>query len=229
MDLKKAYETINREILLKKLPFYGIRGLPLELISDYLSCRTQVVKIGNQVSDRRKLLTGLPTGSVLSCILFLLYVNDLPNISDQITPILFADDTTLSFSGSNMENVTSKCNSELEKFLVWTQANRLCINTEKSFKIVISKRLFDQTNIYLNNALIENKRFGRFLGVTIDQNMNFKIHIDEMCKKISKSIGIIHHLKNYLSTTSLISLYYCLVYPYLTYCSLVWAVLMSRI
>ena len=170
--------------------------MPLELISDYLSCRTQVVKIGNQVSDRRKLLTGLLTGSVLSCILFLLYVNDLPNISDQITPILFADDTTLSFSGSNMENVTSKCNSELEKFLVWTQANRLRINTEKSFKIVISKRLFDQTNIYLNNALIENKRFGRFLGVKIDQNMNFKIHIDEMCQKISKSIGIIRHLKN---------------------------------
>ena len=181
-----------------------------------------MVKIGDQVSDRREILTGLPTGSVLSCILFLIYVNDLPNISSEFTPVLFADDTTLSFRGSCMEEVVLTSNAELVKFCEWTRANRLMVNTDKTFHIDISTRSFSPSNIYFDGALIENNSSGRFLGVLIDNKMNFKSHIDEVCKKVSRSIGILYHLKNYLQIPSLISIYYSLVYPYLNYCSLVW-------
>ena len=153
IDLQKAYETINRDILLKKLPYYGIRGIPLELLSDYLSGRTQVVRLGNCLSQRREITTGLPTGSVLSCILFLLYINDLPRISSQLTPFLFADDTTLSFKGSSANDLTSICNSELDKFLTWTRANRLKINESKTFQINISTRSASPPNIHLNNSI----------------------------------------------------------------------------
>ena len=192
IDLKKAYETVNRQILIKKLYYYGFRGVPLDLLSDYLSFRTQVVKIGDQVSDRREILTGLPTGSVLSCILFLIYVNDLPNISSKFTPVLFADDTTLSFRGSCMEEVVLTSNAELVKFSEWTRANRLMVNTDKTFHIDISTRSFSPSNIYFDGALIENNSSGRFLGVLVDNKMNFKSHIDEVCKKVSRSIGILY-------------------------------------
>ena len=222
IDLQKAYETINRDILLKKLTFYGIRGLPLKLFSDYLSARTQVVRLGSCLSQSKEITTGLPTGSVLSCILFLLYINDLPHISPHITPFLFADDTTLSFSGSSVNELTLTCNSELEKFLTWTQANRLAINTGKTFQINIATRCFTPPNLYLNNTLITTKSNGKFLGIFIDDKMRFKSHIDFICTKISKSIGILYHLKGYLPTPSLISLYYSIVYPYLIYCTSIW-------
>ena len=134
VDLQKAYETINRDILLNKLKYYGIRGIPLALFTDYLATRTQVVRLGNCFSQSREIATGLLTGSVLSCILFLLYINDLPLISPSITPFLFADDTTLSFSGSSIYELTQVCNIELNNFLTWTQANRLSINASKTYQ-----------------------------------------------------------------------------------------------
>ena len=170
------------------------------------------------------LTTGLPTGSVLSCILFLLYVNDLPKISPSITPVLFADDTTLSFSGSSMSELATLCSlsSELKKFITWSRANRLAVNVSKTFQINISTCHFHPPDIFLDNSLIASKTKGKFLGVVLDNKLTFADHIKEVSSKISKSIGIIHHLKNYLQVPTLISLYYSLVYPYLTYCILIW-------
>ena len=222
IDLQKAYDTIDRNILLGKLEKYGIRGLPLRLISSFLSDRSQVVRVGDTYSDKLNIPIGLPTGSVLSCLLFLLYVNDLPHLSQLMTPFLYADDTTLSFSGPSMEELAVLCNSELDKFNSWTEANRLSINANKTFSIIISNKSFDLPALNIKGNSIEHRDFGKFLGVTVDSRLNFKRHISEVSAKISKSVGILFKLKPYLPSETLLIIYYSLVFPYLNYCSIVW-------
>ena len=222
IDLQKAYDTINRDILLSKLELYGIRGIPLRFIASFLSMRSQRVRVDGAMSQKREIPIGLPTGSVLSCMLFLLYINDLPLISNLISPILYADDTTLSFRSPSMRDLSTTCNTELEKYTTWTEANRLSINAQKTFSIIISNRPYENPLLYINDTPIENKNCGKFLGVTIDSKLNFSKHISEVSSKIAKSIGVLYKLKSYLPTETLVTIYYSLVYPYLNYCAMIW-------
>ena len=135
IDLQKAYDTINHGILLRKLEICGIRGIPLRLISSFLSHRSQVVSINFTLSREDTVLSGLPTGSVLSCMLFLIFINDLPNISDLFSPTIYADDTTLTFAETDISRLETNANIELNKFLSWTYANRLSVNPNKSFQL----------------------------------------------------------------------------------------------
>ena len=224
VDLQKAFDTVNHSILIRKLEQYGIRGLPLALISDYLCNRTQRVKIFNSFSSVRPVNLGIPQGSILGPILFLLYINDLPNISNVFFPVLFADDTTITFCDKFPNIFVNKCNADLEKLNSWTISNRLSINTEKTFYIVITNQIIDQPfpNVILNNEIIQMAQSGKFLGVILDHKMKFNLHINAICRKISKSIGILFKLRDYLPLPKLICLYYTFIYPYLIYCNLVW-------
>ena len=132
IDLRKAFDTINHKIVLRKLEFYGIRGLPLKLHSTYLTNRFQCVRFKTACSDLKPICIGLPQGSILAPILFLLFINDLPNISQNFKSILFADDTTLSFNHSNYTDLNTTCNVELKSFHKWTLANRLTLNVDKT-------------------------------------------------------------------------------------------------
>ena len=116
VDFRKAFDCINHAILLRKLECYGVRGVPLDLLSTYLSNRAQHVNINGSSSSVRYARLGVPQGSVLGPLLFLVYINDLCNISSNYMPVLFADDTTLCFRNSNLSNLTSLCNSELQNF-----------------------------------------------------------------------------------------------------------------
>ena len=227
IDFQKAFDTINHSILLSKLEIYGIRGLPLQLISNYLQNRHTIVKINNAFSSPKPLHLGLPQGSVLSPILFLLYINDLPNISTSFKPILFADDTTLCFNNPDLSILNETCNSELEKFFSWTICNRLSINYDKTFIISVSN-LFTNTNlpntgdIILNGSAIKTENSCKFLGVFIDKKMKFDVHIQYISKKISKNIGILFRIRDLVPHQVLKSLYYSYIYPYLYYCIVVW-------
>ena len=116
IDFRKAFDTLNHIILARKLEAYGIRGPPLRLIVNYLQNRTQYVKINGTLSSIGHLTLGIPQGSVLGPLLFLIYINDLPNISERFQSILFADDTTLSFRGGNPAELTELCNTEFNGF-----------------------------------------------------------------------------------------------------------------
>ena len=224
IDFKKAFDTINHPILIKKLEAYGIRGLPLELMTNYLQNRKQFVKIGKTFSNEGEITLGIPQGSVLGPLLFLIYINDLPNLSTRYQTILFADDTTLSFKGDNLPDLVQLCNTELNEFSKWAVANRLSINTEKTFYNVVSNLTndFNPIDIKLNNHSIIHKRVITFLGVIIDEKLKYKDHINFVCKKNSKSIGILNKLKNLLPFYTMKNLYFALVYPYLNYCNLIW-------
>ena len=222
VDLQKAYDTINREILLKKLDAYGVRGVPLDFIHSFLSDRTQRTKMNDTFSNYKIIPTGLPTGSVLSCTLFLLYINDMPQTFKNMYPIIYADDTTLSCHGTSMQTIARDCNEDLNSFYEWTKANRLSINTQKTHTFILSNRPYDQPQIYINNSPITSSTSAKFLGVTLDSNMKFNLHTKEIATKIASSAGVLYNLQNYLPTETLTTLYYTLVYPYINYCIMIW-------
>ena len=224
IDFRKAFDTVQHDILIKKLEKYGIRGPALALMKSYLLSRTQKVKISGYISSPKQITIGIPQGTCLGPLLFLIYVNELPKISDFTFPIIFADDTTLCMRGDNINDLVTRANFELEQFYDWATANRLTINTDKTFTMTVTNKRLPTTlpAVTINDITIPSQFSGKLLGFTIDNKLSFKLHITNICKKVAKSTGIIYKLQKYLPTSSLISLYYTFVYPHLLYCNLAW-------
>ena len=225
VDFSKASDTVDRAILLRKLEKCGIRGTPLRLMSSYLSDRRQCVLIDGVTSSVRSIDRGVPQGSVLGPLLFLIYINDLPNCSQNFHSIMFADDTTLCFQNVNLSMLEAQCNAELSKFYEWSCANRLTVNADKTYLNIISNFIIDpqfQPNIFLNHTQIRREKVITFLGVKLDEKLKFNSHISYICNKVSKSIGILNRLKPFVSHCTLKNLYYSFVYSYISYCNLIW-------
>ena len=223
IDFSKCFDTLNRSILLKKLEIYGIRGIPLALFRSYLTDRFQAVKVNNTISQFKMINAGVPQGSVLGPLLYLIYVNEIPNISSQFTTCLFADDTTLIFENSNKYDLFRSCDYGINLFYSWCCANRLSINISKTKSMLFSNTLtqFDIADIHMNGIKIDYSSSLRFLGVIIDDNLKFNLHINEINKKISKNIGVIYRLKEYVPNSTLIAVYRSIIECYLNYSNLV--------
>ena len=204
------------------MELYCIKNIANSVTKNYLSNRSQSVRINNDISEPRPIHIGLPQGSILGPLLFLFFINDLPNISDNFSSILFADDTTLSFSSQSVHSLELICNNELEKVYNWTVANRLSINLgkNKTFFILHTYRSINESDISvkINNIPIEICNEGPFLGINIDSKLKFVGHINNTCNKIAKSIGIIYKMKNLVPKSVLKQMYYSLIYPYINYC-----------
>ena len=225
IDFSRAFDTVNRNILFRKLQAYGIRGVALKLIISYFTNRKQYVHINGYSSSFKIIDIGIGQGTVLGPLFFLIFINDLPNISQNFRTILYADDSTFSFRGKDINSLAVTCNSELQKFMEWTRANRLSVNTDKTFyNIVTNSRatLDENFQIIMDNKPISRKRSIRFLGIILDENLKFKDHVSYVTSKISKSIGILYKLRCLVSEHTLRSLYYALVFPYLLYGNIVW-------
>ena len=225
LDLSKAFDTVDHAILISKLDHYGIRGLPLVWIQNYLSNKFQYVEYNGFCSQSNKIKCSVPQGSILGPLLFLLYINDLCNTTEIGELILFADDTNLFYSHGNVSSLMSLINSELSMLNGWFQANKLSVNISKTnyiiFKARQRKKIFD-FNLKINNKEINRVNEVCFLGVILDENLSWKAHISHVAHKVSKSIGIIYRSSFYLFKSALRMLYYALVYPYLQYCITVW-------
>ena len=223
-DFSKAFDTINHHILFRKLELCGIRKNALRLLHSYLVNRKECVWIGKELSTYRDVTIGVPQGSILGPLLFLLYINDLSSISNLCLPILYADDTTICLKNSSNTDLIHNANLILNNLFLWTTANRISLNIDKTFFLFVStcSDPIETDCLKLNNQIIQCKKSGKFLGVIIDDKLKFNLHINSICNKISKSIGKMHRLRYMLPTICLFTLYYWFINPYLMYCNLVW-------
>ena len=167
----------------------------------------------------------MPQGSILGPLFFLLYINDICNVSQLVETVLFADDTNIFFSHKDPQYVIDSLNNELEKLSDWFQANKLSLNTEKTKFMVFKprqKKFCLDIQLFINNKCIEQVKETVFLGVILDENLSWKSHFSHIANKISKSIGVIYKASFCLPLESLRILYYSMIYPYLQYCVIVW-------
>ena len=225
IDLKKAFDTVNHTILLTKLNHYGIRGVVLDWFKSYLSQRAQFVNINGHNSLSLPVTCGVPQGSILGPLLFLLYVNDLPNTSSLLTFHLFADDTNIYFSSKNLSHLEATLNCELKSVAEWMKCNRLALSISKTnFILFHSSKLKPNQSlrIKIDDTPIKQVDSTKYLGITFDSNLTWKSHVNELCLKLSKTVGILSKVRHFVNKHILVMLYYSLIYPFLTYGVHVW-------
>ena len=237
MDLSKAFDTLDHTILLHKLRYYGVKGSALSWFNSYLSNRYQYVEINGIKSSLQSLSTGVPQGSVLGPLLFLVYMNDIPNASTVLKFILFADDTSLMDSinlsiSPNNDFELDRLNEELSKIYDWLAVNKLSLNVSKTKLMIFhhpNKKLPQQWEVKINDTSIERVREFCFLGLIINENLTWKTHIDKISNKVSKYTGILNKLKRFLPPYILRTLYCSLIQSQLNYCILTWGFDSKRI
>jgi hypothetical protein len=226
LDLSKAFDTLNHDILFSKLERYGIRGVALNWVKSYFNNRTQFVQYNKFSSARIAIQCGVPQGSILGPLFFILYINDLPNASHLVKPLLFADDTSICYASSDPIVLATVLNEALLNISTWMKANKLSVNIDKTNYIIFQptqKKSTYEILLLLDDRLITQKKQIKFLGVLLDENLSWKPHINYVCKKVSKSIGVIYRARFNLSKSTKLSLYYTLIYPYLIYCNTIWS------
>ena len=224
LDLSKAFDTIDHDILLYKLSHYGIRGKALDWFRSYLFNRKQFVNVNGNESSFKNISCGVPQGSLLGPLLFILYINDFPNSSTLLSFILFADDSNIFFSHRDPQILLDTVNNELEFVQDWIYANKLSLNIAKTQYMVFKN---NQTrslpgHITINNVNLKQTECTKFLGLYIDNDLSWKSHINHLCKLLSRNTGILYKLKDFFPINILQTLYGTLINSYIYYGILAW-------
>ena len=220
VDLRKAFDNVNHEILLSKLEHYGIRDAILNWFQSYSFDRKQFVSFNGESSGLLINNCGVPQGSVLGPLLFLLYINDLPNISKVLNFYLFADDTNIYYESNSLSELERTVNKELRKLYLWLNVNRLSLNLDKTNFIIFhpfNKPSKQNVTIKINKKACVEKECNKYLGILIDSSLSWKHHILSLTKKISRSIGIMYKLGPFLPLKVMKNVYYSLIYSHMVY------------
>ena len=227
MDLSKAFDTIDHTILLHKLYHYGFRGIAYDWFSNYLYNRKQFVSYNGTASSKLNISCGVPQGSILGPLLFIIYMNDICNTSKLLSFILFADDTTVLYSHNDLSILCDTLNIELSEVSNWFKANKLSLNAKKTNQMYFgtsyqTRNIDDQHTIYLDGTKLVRVREAKFLGITIDENLTWKKQISNTCRSCSRNIGVLNKVKYFLPKHVMYQLYCSMVLCYLNYGILLW-------
>ena len=226
LDIRKAFDSINHNILLSKMRSnFGISGNELLWFESYLTNREQ--QCGGILSSVGKLKCGVPQGSILGPLLFLLYINDLLQCLQKTTPGLYADDTGIYASSYNVNDLIDNINYDLNIITQWMKNNKLQIHPKKSKCMFITspyeiKNIPQGIPILINNVPVPRVSSYKCLGVTLDEKLNWEHHIDTIIKKVNAGIAVIKRMKTYVPQEFLQTVYNALIQPYFDYCCQLW-------
>ena len=201
LDLQKAFDTVDHTILLHKLAMIGFGGKVLNFISSYLENGQQYVSYNNKRSNLKTIEYGVPQGSVLGPLLFLLYINDLPSALQDCDMVLYADDTSIFCSG---KQCAEKMQNSLDQASTWFRENKLTVNQQKSEILTFGKI----NSLSLRSYDFKNSETCKYLGIIIDKKLTFVDHIKKVRLKLSQFCGIVFKVRHYFSRKQLIMLYH---------------------
>jgi hypothetical protein len=221
LDFKRAFETVNRKLLLEKMSRYGFEGSTVNWFKDYLSNRMQNTKINNYISSHKKCDIGVPQGSVLGPLLFVLYINDIVSAVDFVKIRLFADDTLLYVECNNVNDGIDKINHDLVNIMDWLNYNSLALNVKKTKAMIISRKdVRAEKQIKVDNDQIEIVNEFSYLGVLIDSKLSFINYSNYIVRKMTMKFHMLNRLSAKFSNVPILCmLYKTLIQPHIDFCA----------
>ena len=223
IDFSKAFDMVDHKVLLHKLQHYGIRGHAYTWFKSYLEGRKQFVELSGKQSSTMNLEYGVPQGSILGPLLFIIYINDIPEIHRLAKFILYADDANILICGSDTTDIRNKFETLSSALEVWVSANGLALNLKKTNYMIFSNRKITLSfTTTISNRPIERRESARFLGVIVDEKLSWRQHITMVKAKMSRYIGIMFKLKGILPFMARKNIFHSFVQSHINYCALVW-------
>ncbi len=239
LDLSKAFDLVNHHVLLQKLNQVGVRGVPADWIHSYLSERQQCVEIpfiSKSVlqisrSDFKHMAWGVPQGSIIGPLLFLVFINDASTSVSKGNVSLFADDTAVAFCEPSKPLLEQSIFSEINNLLQWLTSNKLRVNADKTSLIEFSIQNRNETGLacLLGESEVYSVDSTKYLGLVIDKNLRFSKHVDKVSRSVSAGIFVLRKLAAHLKIEHLLNIYYGIIYPHLLYALPLWGFSSSRV
>ena len=225
LDFQKAFDTVNHEILIKKLHHYGIRGITNQWFKSYLTNRTQKTKVNDCISEEIEITYGVPQGSILGPLLFLVYINDMHEAVTHSLIHHFADDTNILYCNKSLKKINKYINHDLSQIVQWLRANRISLNANKTELIIFrpkNKNITKQLNFRISGQKINTVNKTKYLGIYLDQHLTWNFQLNQIKTKLSRSCGLLAKLRYHVKTELLRTVYFAIFDSILRYAVQVW-------
>ena len=226
LDLRKAFDLVDHDILIYKLKLYHFSEKSINLFKSYLSNRQQSVVVGNVQSNKLVMQSGVPQGSILGPLLFLLYINDMTFSCNDLNIDLYADDSTMFQSGFKILDIQTRLQKNLDEIDKWCTLNNMALHPKKTKCMVIGSRYMlqhsNQLSLKIGDTVLENVTEQKILGVYIDNMLNWHVQIDYVCKKINSKISLLKRILYLLSDDMKMLFYNSYILPVFDYCCIIW-------
>ena len=226
IDLQKAFDTVDHKILLRKLDHYGVRGTANDWFKSYLSNRKQFVTINGVNSELKSMNYGVPQGSVLGPLLFLIYINDLHSIIKYSTTRHYADDTCLLLNGKSLKQLKKQLNIDLKILTAWLKANKISLNASKTEYLIFrnpKKMLNYDLKLKIDGHRLYPSKYVKYLGLLLDPHLNWNYHIQTLAPKLSRAIGMLAKIRYFVNSDVLRNIYFGIFSSIMSYGSQIWA------